>query len=97
MACQVILEFQVKDDCIEKLRSWLKEVLPDTRGYEGCISISVIQNQDSPTSIAVVEQWESREHYENYLQWRSETGILNAMVDMMVGEPSFRFFDYFRV
>ena len=97
MACQVILEFRIKDDCIEKLRGWLKEVLPATRGYKGCISISVIQNQDAPTSIAVVEQWESREHYEEYLQWRTKTGVLNAMVDMMDGEPSFRFFNYFGV
>jgi hypothetical protein len=31
MSCHVILEFHAKADCIEKARSWLKGVLPDTR------------------------------------------------------------------
>jgi len=97
MTCQVIFEFRVKEDCIEKLRAWVREVLPDTRGYDGCNSLYFIQNQDDATDFMAVEQWETRQHYEKYLQWRTETGVLDAMVEMMDGEPSFRFFDYFGV
>lgn len=97
MTCQVIFEFRVKEACIEKLARWLREILPDTRGYEGCLTLSVTQNQDEPTSFAVIEQWETRAQYEKYLQWRTESGVLGAMTDMMEGEPSFRFFDYLHV
>jgi quinol monooxygenase YgiN len=97
MTCQVILEFYVKDHAIEDLRAWLQRILPDTRGFEGCVNIAVTQNQDDPTAIAVVEQWVTRQHYEKYLQWRTDTGSLGELVAMMSGEPTFRFFDYFGV
>ena len=97
MTCQVIFEFKIKEDCIEKLRGWLRGILPDTRGYEGCLTLAVTQNQDEPTSFVVIEQWESRSQYEKYIQWRTQSGVLGAMVDMMEGEPSFRFFDYLGV
>jgi quinol monooxygenase YgiN len=97
MACQVILEFHVKDDCIEKARTWLKRILPDTRAFDGCISIAVVQNQDDQTGLVVLEQWVTRQHYERYLQWRTETGVLDELIAMLSGEPKFRFLDYFGV
>ena len=47
--------------------------------------------------LAVIEQWEARGHYERYLGWRTETGVLDSLVAMMDGEPLFPFFDYFGV
>lgn len=97
MACQIFFEFNVKTDCIERARSWLREILPDTRAYDGCIAITVTQDQDKPTNITIVEQWESRLHFEKYRDWRLESGVLSDVEDMFDGEPSWRFFDYFGV
>lgn len=97
MSCQVILTFEAKADCVEKAREWLKRVLPDTRSFDGCITLHVIQNQDKPTEILIIEQWDSRRHYEKYLAWRTETGIMNEFRAMMAADPHIRFFDYFRV
>jgi quinol monooxygenase YgiN len=97
MTCQVLLEFRVKEGSIENLRKWMREILPDTRGYDGCISIALTQNQDSPNDITVVEQWETRGHYEKYLQWRTDSGVMTDLVDMMDGDPAWRFFDYIGV
>lgn len=97
MSCQVILELKAKPDCVEKVRAFLRKVLPDTRAYAGCITLHVVQNQDDPTTILIVEQWTTRQHYEKYLAWRTESGVLNEFVDMMAGPPNIRFFDYFGV
>ena len=94
MTAQIILEFRAKSNCIEASRDFLRRVLPDTRGYTGCISIVVVQNQDDPASFMIVEQWDSRAHYEKYLAWRTESGVMNEFAAMMQGEPSIRFFDY---
>ncbi len=94
MTCQVILEFSVKEDCMDNFQTWMREILPDTRGYDGCVSLSVTQNQDDVSAITIIEQWDSRQHYENYLQWRTDTGVLNDLLEMIDGEPSFRFFNY---
>lgn len=97
MTCQVILEFKAKKDSIEGIRSFLREILPDTRGYEGCVGLNITQNQDDPTAFAVVEQWDTRKKYEAYLQWRVDSGVMNKLAEMMDGEPSIRFFNYFGV
>lgn len=97
MTTQVIFEFTAKKDCVEKVQRWLKEVLPDTRGFDGCVTLHVVQNQDDPTAIMIIEQWETRAHYERYLAWRGERGDMEVFGSMMVGPPNIRFFDYFRV
>ena len=97
MTCQVILEFKAKEDAVESIRSYLREILPDTRSYDGCVGLNITQNLDDPTSFAVVEQWDTRKHYENYLQWRTDTGVLDKLAEMIDGEPSIRFFSYFGV
>ena len=56
MSCQVILEFQAKPDCVEKVRGFLKGALPDTRAFDGCMTLHVVQNQDDPTGIVIIEQ-----------------------------------------
>ena len=97
MTCQVILELKAKPHCIEDVRTWLRGVLPDTRGFDGCVTLHVVQNQDDPTVIVIVEQWVTRQHYEKYLAWRTARGDMVAFGAMMEGEPKIRFFDYFRV
>ncbi len=97
MTCQVLLEGRAKEGCIEKLRSMFKDILPDTRGFEGCVSLHVVQNQDDAQNLVVVEQWDTRQHYEKYLEWRTERGDLETLSAMFDGDPSIRFFDFFGV
>ena len=94
MTCQVIFDFKLKKDVVETFRTYMKEILPDSRGYAGCVSIDLIQNQEDPTSFAVIEQWNSRQDYESYLQWRTETGVMEGLAGMMDAEPRIRFFNY---
>ena len=97
MSCQVLLEMRVKEDCVDKLKSWFKSIITDTRDYDGCTSIYVVQNQDDPQNLVIVEQWETRQHYEAYLAWRTERGDMDAVGSMVEGEPSIRYFNYFGV
>ena len=94
MSCQVVIEFRAKEECVEKLLPWLRQILPDTRCREGCVLIAVTRNQDDPTNFIFVEQWDSRQHYERYFAWRQETGVLDQLAGMIRGPASFRFFDY---
>jgi quinol monooxygenase YgiN len=89
----VVLEFQVKPDQVEAVKEFLKKVLPDTRAYEGFESLVVHQSQEDPTCLLIYEQWSTRPHYETYLGWRTETGALDELVEMLSDPPTFRFFD----
>jgi quinol monooxygenase YgiN len=97
MTCQVILELKANPAAIESLRKWLKEILPDTRAYDGCVNVEVVQDQSDATSLVIMEKWYSRQHYERYLQWRTETGILTKLETMTTGELEIRFLDFFGV
>ena len=93
MTCLVHIEFRAKQGCADQLLGWLREILPDTRCREGCVSVSVTRNQDDPNNFAFVELWDSRQHYERYFTWRQQQGVLDQLATMVEGEASFRFFD----
>lgn len=93
MACTVVLEIQLKPDMIDTAKGAFKEILPDTRAYDGCNSVNVVENQDAPGNLVLIENWESRAKYEKYLAWRAETGVLDQLGAMTSAAPSIRYFD----
>ena len=93
MTCLVHIEVRARPESVEKLLGWLREILPDTRCREGCVSVSVTRNQDDPLNFAFVELWDSRQHYERYFTWRQEQGVLQHLSTMVDGEAIFRYFD----
>ena len=97
MTCMLIAEMRAKPGNVDKIRNFLSAELPKTRGYEGCLSVLVVQNQDDPNSIILLEHFATRGHYERYLKWRTDTGTLAAVVEMIDGPISFRFCNFFGV
>ena len=93
MACTVILDLQVQPDHVDTLKGVFKDILGDTRAYDGCISVDVVHNQDESANLLLVEQWESRAKYEKYLGWREETGALEQLGSMLAAPPSIKYFD----
>ena len=37
--------------------------------------------------------WDSVEHYEKYLAWRTETGVLAELSALLEGDPNIRYFE----
>lgn len=93
MSTNVILEFQCQSDKIEAFKSALEEALVDTRNYDGCVSVQVTVNQEAPLNLILLEVWESREHNEKYLAWRTDTGMFEALSDMLSTPPNIRYFE----
>jgi quinol monooxygenase YgiN len=89
----VLLEGQIQSDKISDVKLSLAQLLPDTRSYDGCQGIDVHFNMDDPGNMVMVEKWESRGHYEKYLQWRTETGVMDKLGSMLTGPPSIRYFE----
>lgn len=94
MSVTVVLEFQTQPDKVDAVKAFFRKVLPDTRAYDGFESLTVHQNQEDLTAFLVWELWATRQQYEAYLAWRTETGALNDLVAVLTGPPSFRFFDF---
>ena len=85
MTVSVILEGTLKDGEIEKnLR------LPFEEDLEG---IDLTYNTENPKNWIFTEVWDSKQHYEKYLQFRTEDGTLDAVASLCEDAPSIRIFD----
>ena len=96
MACQILLEFRIKDGCHERLKEHFKRILPDTRDFDGCINLYMIRDLDDPSKVIVVEMWDTKEQYERYLQWRVDRGDLETL-ETMWESPTWRFLSFWGV
>ena len=93
MSILMLLEGQVKPDKLADMKSYLAQILPDTRSYDGCQGVDAHFNMDEAGNMILVEQWESRSHHEKYSQWRKETGVTEIFLSMLTGPPSGRYFE----
>ncbi len=93
MTITVIFEGKAKATTIEKVKIKLRRWLVDTRKYKGCEQLTTVINQDDPLMIVMIERWQTRQHYKNYLQWREETGVLAEFFDALTAPPRIQFFD----
>ena len=93
MSVLVLLEAPVKSEEVPNMKSYLAEILPDSRKYDGCRGLNVYFDIEDKNKLVLVEHWESRQHHEKYLGWRTETGVMEKLGSMLAGPPSIRYFE----
>ncbi|MEC8909598.1 MAG: putative quinol monooxygenase [Chloroflexota bacterium] len=93
MPVTVTLAFSVIPERAEAFKALLRELLPDTRAYEGCLKVNVYEEQENPGRIYLVEDWESKAHQQRYQAWRDESGIAKVIGPFLAGEARFNYFD----
>ena len=80
----VIVSFPAKEGMLENLKETLKAALPETRSFDGCISVDTYI-EDSTSTVHLIEDWESLDHQSKYLNWRIETGLLGTLEPLLKG------------
>jgi quinol monooxygenase YgiN len=91
MSLLVNLQLKVKPGQVPDLLETFKGILPGTRAYEGCHWVKLVANVEDENVLEAVSQWDSKAHYEAYLKWRTETGVLAALLEFLDEAPVFRF------
>ena len=81
--------FPCKEGMGEILLPAVLEGLCVSRAFVGNISINTFVDQDNSDRSFVWEKWESRENYEAYLAWRTETGMFEGLEPFLTGPPQF--------
>lgn len=89
MSHTVLLEFTFKEGQGAAVLPGLLGSLAETRAYAGAELIEAYAEADNPDCVMIWEKWESRPHQEAYLNWRMETGALNALADVLAAPPRF--------
>ncbi len=85
MSVLVNLEIPVKKEKIEDFFNYLRDILVDTRAYEGCIRLETYHDMEN-SKVLLIEEWEKIENQESYMQWRTETGLVEALEEFLDGE-----------
>lgn len=83
----VIVSFPAKPEMLEALKDAMKKALPETRAYDGCISVDTYIDESTDT-IHLIEDWETLDHQAKYLNWRVETGLLDDLDPLLAGGAS---------
>ncbi len=71
MTMKVLLEVQLKDDALDTYYAGIHATLQQTRARVGLVRAEVLIDDSDPTSVVVVETWESAADHDAYLAWRA--------------------------
>ena len=93
MSVIVLVNLNVKEESVDELKKYFKEILPDTRSFEGCQGVQLYQSKESPTKMTIHAKWESEEAQKKYMSWRMDTGALDKLIPMLSGHPNLEFHD----
>ena len=83
----VIVSFPAKEESLETLKEAMRRALPDTRSFDGGLSVNTFI-EESTNTIHLIEDWESLNHQATYLNWRVETGLLDNLDLFLEGGAS---------
>jgi quinol monooxygenase YgiN len=86
MAVVALLELRFQPEALEKAHPMLREILADTRAFEGCLSVDVLIDNEDPAHVVVHETWASVEHDTAYRAWRAGDGA-TALGTVLAAAP----------
>ena len=93
MSVSVLLEGVLKEGLVDEFVEICKGAYPVTRANDGCKGINLTLNVDNARNFVMTETWDSKEHYEKYLAFRTEDGTVGAITSMCETGPDIRIFD----
>lgn len=82
-----MLEVQIAPDKLDQAKDILRRVLAETRAFDGCLGVTVVQDPSDPARLTAVEQWESLEHDIAYRQWRAGDGAITDLPEVLAAAP----------
>ena len=96
MTVSVLLEGTLKEGLADQFEEICTDAFKVTRVFDGCQNINLTFNVENKHNYVLTEVWDSKEHYEKYLAFRTEDGTIAAVTDMCSEGPTIRIFDITR-
>ena len=95
MSTAVTIDLSIAPERVTEFLAFIKEIAPDTRAYAGCQLFDIWTDQDKPGRVLFYELWDSRDHQEKYLAWRTETGLMDKLGPFLTAPPTISYYDKF--
>ncbi|WP_024365648.1 putative quinol monooxygenase [Arthrobacter sp. TB 26] len=86
------LDLNLKTESLPTAPAALRDILADTRAFDGCLGVDVLVDSNDPAHFLVVEQWASLEHDSAYRAWRAGDGV-SALGELLAAPPVLTHFE----
>jgi quinol monooxygenase YgiN len=86
------LDLVLKAEALPTAPAVLRDILTDTRAFDGCLGVEVLADSTDPTHVLVVEQWASPEHDAAYRAWRAGDGA-SGLGELLAAPPVLTHFE----
>lgn len=93
MSVYVLLEGTLKEGGVQEFSDMCEAALPVTRAFDGCQEIYLTLNVENPHNFVLNELWDSKEHYQKYLEFRTQDGTVEKITEACEDGPTIRIFD----
>jgi quinol monooxygenase YgiN len=77
MTLTVLLDLRLTAEAVPHSRALLREILTDTRAFDGCLGVDVLVDTEDPTHLVLLERWATVEADAAYREWRAGPGASN--------------------
>jgi quinol monooxygenase YgiN len=81
------LDLFLKAESLPTAPAVLRDVLTDTRAFDGCLGVEVLVDSTDPAHVLVVEQWASLEHDSAYRAWRASDDGASGLGELLAAPP----------
>ena len=88
MSVMITVEFNIKPEKVNKALEEMREGLPATRNFKGCLRIDSYFDKKN-SSLFLLEFWDSLEAQKKYLKWRlsNHSESVNNSIEANLFEP----------
>ena len=82
-----ILQFNIKEECIDDAIDLMKKQLPNVRNDEGCFLAHVFRSKKSPCELFLMLGWENQESIDMHLNTDHDRRFREELDPMLSGPP----------
>ena len=93
MSCNLMLKVKVQPGRRDDAIALIGEKLNETRNFKGCEFVNLFTIEDEPDSLAFVQCWKSMDDYEAYVAWRTDSGEIDELAELLAAPPELTRFE----
>ena len=87
---RVIARIKARPNKVHDLLSVLSSLVEPTRKEPGCLSYILLQNNEDPTDIAFIEEWQSNAALESHFTTKHFKDALITLPNLLAAEPEIK-------
>jgi len=87
---RVIVRFKARPDKVNELLSVLSSLVEPTRKELGCLSYELLQHNEVPTDLTLVEEWQNENALELHIATKHFKDAMTKLPKLVVAEPDIR-------